>query len=78
MRGVGVTMGVEGGEGLEIAGGRKGGDEIVTAGTDVLANGSPIRPIRNLNPYTGVTGPMAAEAPASPADAAAPPAKKAN
>ena len=74
-----VTVGVDGGDWLEIAGGLKRGDEIVTAGTDVLSDGSPIRPIRNLNPYTGAAGPVAAEAPAPPGSApAAPPAKQAN
>ncbi|HZY03831.1 MAG TPA: efflux RND transporter periplasmic adaptor subunit [Anaeromyxobacteraceae bacterium] len=72
-----VTVGVDGGDWLEIAGGLGRGDEIVTAGTDVLSDGSRIRPVRNLNPYTGASGPVAAEAPkaAGPADAAAAPAK---
>ena len=72
-----VTVGVDGGDWLEIAGGLGRGDEIVTAGTDVLSDGGRIRPVRNLNPYTGASGPVAAEAPkaAGPADAAAAPAK---
>jgi RND family efflux transporter MFP subunit len=81
VRRVEVTVGVDGGDWLEIAGGLKRGDEIVTAGTDVLSDGSPIRPIRNVNPYTGATGPVAAEAPkpSGPAPAeAGPPARQAN
>ncbi|HEU4385732.1 MAG TPA: efflux RND transporter periplasmic adaptor subunit [Anaeromyxobacteraceae bacterium] len=77
-----VTCGVDGGNWMEIVGGLKRGDEIVTAGTDVLSDGSAIRPVRNVNPYTGVAGAMAAEAPAPagppPAQTAAPPAKQAN
>ncbi len=70
-----VTVGVDGGDWLEIAGGLQRGDEIVTAGTDVLSDGSHIRPVRNLNPYTGA--PVASDG-SAPAAGAAPPARRAN
>lgn len=41
-----VTLGVDGGDWLEITNGLKPGDEIVTAGTDALGDGSIVRPFR--------------------------------
>jgi membrane fusion protein (multidrug efflux system) len=72
-----VTVGVDGGDWLEIVGGLQRGDEIVTAGTDVLSDGSPIRPVRNVNPYTGAAAPVASDS-APPAAGAASPAPRAN
>ena len=48
-----VKTGVDGGNWFEIAGGLKGGDEIVTAGTDTLSDGATVRPVRGVDPYTG-------------------------
>jgi RND family efflux transporter MFP subunit len=48
-----VKVGVDGGNWFEILEGLKSGDEIVTAGTDTLADGSPIRPVRGVDPFTG-------------------------
>ena len=70
-----VTVGVDGGDWLEIVGGLRKGDEIVTAGTDVLSDGSRIRPVRNMNPYTGA--PVASDG-SRPTGGATPPATQAN
>jgi membrane fusion protein (multidrug efflux system) len=75
-RRVEVKIGVDGGNWFEILDGLKAGDEIVTAGTDVLADGAPIRPVRGFDPYSGKPT-AAADAPAAPA-AAAPPAAAAS
>ncbi len=48
-----VQTGVDGGNWLEVTSGLSPGDEIVTAGTDVLSDGVAVRPVRNVNPYTG-------------------------
>lgn len=55
-----LTVGVDGGDWLEIVGGLKRGDEIVTAGIDIVSDGSQIRAIRDVNPYTGA-GAVAAD-----------------
>ncbi len=55
-----LTVGVDGGDWLEIAGGLKRGDEIVTAGIDVVSDGTAIRAVRNVDPYTGA-GAVAAD-----------------
>lgn len=56
-----VQIGVDGGNWFEIVLGLKAGDEIVTAGTDTLADGSAIRPVRGVDPYSGkATAPTAA------------------
>jgi RND family efflux transporter MFP subunit len=52
-RRVELRIGVDGGNWFEIVEGLKAGDEIVTAGTDTLADGSPIRPVRGVDPYSG-------------------------
>jgi cobalt-zinc-cadmium efflux system membrane fusion protein len=48
-----LRIGVDGGNWFEVVGGLKGGDEIVTAGTDTLADGAAIRPVRGTDPFTG-------------------------
>jgi membrane fusion protein, multidrug efflux system len=48
-----LRIGVDGGDWYEILDGLKAGDEIVTAGTDTLADGSAIRPVRGVDPYSG-------------------------
>ena len=55
VRRVEVKVGVDGGNWLEIVEGLKPGDEVVTAGTDVLADGSAIRGIKGVDPFTGQT-----------------------
>jgi membrane fusion protein (multidrug efflux system) len=52
-RRVEVKVGVDGGNWFEIVEGLKAGDEIVTAGTDTLADGSAIRAVRGVDPYSG-------------------------
>jgi membrane fusion protein (multidrug efflux system) len=69
-----IRVGVDGGNWFEVTSGLKPGDEIVTAGTDTLSDGAPVRAVRGTDPYTGkpVAGaPAATEPPAtSPATAA--------
>jgi membrane fusion protein (multidrug efflux system) len=48
-----VQTGVDGGTWLEILSGLQPGDEIVTAGADVLSDGSTVRAQRDVNPFTG-------------------------
>jgi RND family efflux transporter MFP subunit len=55
-----VKVGVDGGNWFEIAEGLKAGDEIVTAGTDTLADGAAVRPVRGTDPFTGKPAPSAA------------------
>jgi membrane fusion protein (multidrug efflux system) len=50
-----IQPGVDGGDWIEAASGLSRGDEIVTAGGDVLADGSAIRPVRGVDPFTGAT-----------------------
>jgi membrane fusion protein, multidrug efflux system len=68
-----IQVGVDGGDWFEVKEGLKAGDEIVTAGTDTLSDGAPVRPVRGTDPYTGKpTGAAAAAAPAASASPAAP------
>jgi RND family efflux transporter MFP subunit len=53
---VGLKLGVDGGDWLEVLEGLAKGDEIVTAGADVLADGAAIRPQRGVDPYLGRPG----------------------
>jgi membrane fusion protein (multidrug efflux system) len=48
-----LEIGVDGGDWLEITQGLKPGDEIVTAGIDVLADGSLVRALAGVNAFTG-------------------------
>jgi multidrug efflux pump subunit AcrA (membrane-fusion protein) len=48
-----IKIGVDGGDWLEVVSGLAPGAEIVTAGTDVLADGSTVRPVRGMDPFTG-------------------------
>ena len=50
---VALQLGVDGGDWLEVVGGLAEGDEIVTAGSDVLADGATIRAVRNTDPFSG-------------------------
>jgi len=73
-----VGLGVDGGDWLEVLSGLAPGDEIVTAGTDVLSDGSAVRAQRNVDPFTGTpiaTATPKAAAPAEAADPAPAPAK---
>jgi RND family efflux transporter MFP subunit len=64
-----VTTGVDGGDWLEVTAGLVAGQEIVTAGTEGLADGLKVRAARGVDPYTGVG--LAATAPGA-SDGAAP------
>jgi membrane fusion protein, multidrug efflux system len=50
-----VEIGVDGGNWLEVKKGLAAGDEVVTAGLDVLSNGSAVRVARGIDPYTGAS-----------------------
>ena len=55
-----LAIGVDGGNWFEVLEGLKAGDEIVTAGTDTLADGAAVRAVRGTDPYTGKPAPTAA------------------
>lgn len=57
-----VRIGVDGGNWFEVVEGLKAGDEIVTAGTDTLADGAAVRPVRGTDPFTGKPTQAAADA----------------
>jgi RND family efflux transporter MFP subunit len=48
-----IKIGVDGGDWLEVTSGLAAGAEIVTAGTDVLADGASVKPVRGQDPFTG-------------------------
>jgi len=48
-----LKIGVDDGNWFEVREGLAAGDEIVTAGTDALADGAAIRAVRGTDPYTG-------------------------
>ncbi len=50
---VAIQTGVDGGDWLEVTSGLARGDEIVTAGMDVLSDGATVRAQRNVDPFTG-------------------------
>jgi RND family efflux transporter MFP subunit len=58
-----VRIGVDGGDWLEVVSGLSPGTEIVTAGNDVLSDGSTVRAQRNVNPYTGAPVTASQQAP---------------
>jgi len=57
-----VQIGVDGGDWLEVVRGLSAGDEIVTAGADLLSDGAVVKAQRGVDVYTGKT--TAATAPA--------------
>jgi RND family efflux transporter MFP subunit len=48
-----VKIGVDEGTWLEITAGLKEGEDVITAGIDGLGDGSPVRVVRDVDPYTG-------------------------
>jgi RND family efflux transporter MFP subunit len=48
-----VTIGVDEGDWLEIVKGVVAGEEIVTTGIDSVSDGSTVRAVRNVDPFTG-------------------------
>ncbi len=58
-----IEVGVDEGTWLEVTSGLAPGEEIVIAGVDLLSSGSPVRVVRNIDPYTG-TAKVDAPAPA--------------
>lgn len=58
-----VTMGVDGGDFLELTEGVKPGEEVVIAGADGLSDGATVRVSRDVDPFTGAnTAPTLAKA----------------
>jgi len=50
-----IQAGVDGGNWLEVTKGLARGDELVTAGGDMLSDGSAVRPVRGVDPFSGAT-----------------------
>ncbi len=48
-----VTLGVDGEQWLEVVAGVQAQDEVVTAGLEGLADGTAVRPARNVDPFGG-------------------------
>lgn len=48
-----VTLGVDGEQWLEVVSGLQAQDEVVTAGLEGLADGTVVRPARNVDPFGG-------------------------
>jgi RND family efflux transporter MFP subunit len=48
-----IQVGVDGGDWLEVVSGLKQGDELVSAGMDVLSDGAQVRAFRNIDAFTG-------------------------
>lgn len=72
-----VTVGVDEGDWLEITKGVVAGEEIVTTGIDSISDGSVVRAVRNVDPFTGKgLGPGAASGAPSAGAASAPHADK--
>jgi RND family efflux transporter MFP subunit len=72
-----VTIGVDEGDWLEITKGIAPGEEIVTTGIDTVSDGSPVRAVRNVDPFTGKgLGAGAASAAPSASPSSAPHADK--
>jgi len=69
-RRVEVSVGVDGGDWVEVTRGLSRGDEIVTAGIDVLSDGATVRAVRGVDAL-GSKSPTAAAGPAAPAGGAA-------
>jgi RND family efflux transporter MFP subunit len=63
-----VDTGVDGGAWLEVLAGLAEGDEVVTAGIDVLSDGAAVRVTRDVDPYSGASlaGSAASAGPARP------------
>jgi len=61
VRRVEIQAGVDGGDWLEATAGLKPGDEIVTAGMDVLSDGAVVRAFRNIDAFTARSLTAAAE-----------------
>lgn len=57
-----IETGVDGGTWIEVTRGLSDGDDIVTAGIDVLSDGAQVRVARDVDPYSGTS----ATAPAAP------------
>jgi RND family efflux transporter MFP subunit len=54
-----ITTGVDGGDWFEVLSGVPGGQTVVTAGTEGLAEGMRVRPVHNVDPFAGAPAPDA-------------------
>ena len=50
-----VETGVDGGNWLEVLHGVADGDEVVTAGIDLVSDGAAVRPVRDVDPFSGAS-----------------------
>lgn len=64
-----VGLGYDGGNWIEVRSGLSDGDQVITAGADVVTEGMEVRPVRDQNVYTG-TRPTPKTGEASPAGGA--------
>jgi RND family efflux transporter MFP subunit len=48
-----ITTGVDGSSWLEAVSGLEPGEEVITAGADGLSDGSPVRVVKDVDPYSG-------------------------
>jgi RND family efflux transporter MFP subunit len=48
-----VSLGYDGGSWIEIRGGLSESDQVITAGADVVTEGMEVRPVKNVNVYSG-------------------------
>jgi RND family efflux transporter MFP subunit len=62
VRRVPLEIGVDGGDWLEVTRGLAPGDEIVTAGMDVLSDGALVRAVKGIDPFTGRAAEATAQA----------------
>ena len=53
---------------MEVLSGLKPGDDVVTAGAEGLAEGTVVRTVRDMDPYSGVATTESAAAPKKPTD----------
>jgi membrane fusion protein (multidrug efflux system) len=52
-----ITTGIDGGDWFEVLSGVAAGQEVVTAGSEGLAEGMRVRPTRGVDPFTGAPAP---------------------
>lgn len=63
-----IQTGYDGGQWVEILSGLKPGDDVVTAGAEGLAEGTVVRTVRDMDPYSGVATTESAATPKKSTD----------